>query len=660
MVLGTYDGSVFVWDFKNFQVVGRHDATFGGRPPAGAPPPPKDGFNRVRLVHFLGEDRLLSVTQSSEVVEWDVSASPAPRARQWVVGRGCPVRVAAISSDHRALAFGLSAVVGKRAGLALRSLDGTAKMEEELPKSQFPRSVAFDAGGKTLAVGIGNLLEQPPESRFYMEKDDEIRLFDLSRGEPKEKKPLVEHTGRAESVAFHPDGKLLAVAGGNNHEVRLRNLADNGRIVSVMEGAGSCLWDVGLSRDGNALGFKDRRNASSVDPNDRGDGPWRTFDLPRRQLASGQAFAPVKRLDRADGWRLRPDPVDPYLWHADHQSGQSFPLEYDDAREGMPRCFTFVERDDENPTRLIVGHYWGLSVYELRVGEKPKRVRLCVGHQGEVTAVGLSADRSWLVSASNDQTIAAWSLSNRWPSQAILGAAFEVNGRAVRVKSVDSGSPAWEAGLVEGDDIVFFAFAGKAVEGGPAAWKRQLEDPVPGKEHYFRVRRDGKNVDMLTTARQRPLWRFFPTRDGRDWVIWMWRNAYYDSSLKGDYAIGWHINSSEPGRSPKFYRAEQFRKIYRSRTVIDKLLLTRNVARRCRYSATTPRRRTSTSPSRRPSRSHSSRFPTVGRRPCPRRRTAIIPTTSRAWANSGSTTSASCAGRISASGRKRDEAWSEP
>ena len=95
--------------------------------------------------------------------------------------------------------------------------------------------------------------------------------------------------------------------------------------------------------------------------------------------------------------------------------------------------------------------------------------------------------------------------------QAVLGASFEAEGNGLRVKKVDAGSPAWEAGLVEGDNVVFFAFAGKPLKGGPAAWKERLEDPVPGKEHYFRVRRDGKNVDMLTTARQRPLWRT-PTR----------------------------------------------------------------------------------------------------------------------------------------------------
>jgi WD40 repeat protein len=572
VAVGTYDGTVLLWDFKTFRVVGWHD------PKDGAQPPTKNtkGFNIVRLVHFLTEDRLVSVAESSEVVEWNLAASPVRRTRAWAVGRERSVRAAVISPDQTRLAFGLNAAVGKPAGIVLRSLDGTAVMAEDLGEGQFPRSLAFDPTGVKLAVGIGNLsLDRPRGSRFYMDTNDDTALFDVS-GRTIALKQKLPHTGKAESLAFHPSSTLLAVAGGDNHEVRLRDLANGGQAVSVMEGIGSCLWDVGLSRDGNVLGFRDRRNAASSDPNNAGAGPWRTFDLPRRQLAAGQAFQPVKRLDQTDGWRVVPNEKDPNDWQVAHGADKPVTLGHDSARQGMPRCFTFIERDDENPTRLVVGHYWGLSVYELRVGKEPNRARLCVGHQGEVTAIGVSADHSWMVSASNDQTIAAWTLSNRWPSQATLGAAFEEDGPRLRVKTVDAASPAWEAGLIAGDEIILFAFGGYPVEGGPAAWHKQLMDPVPGKEHYFRVLRDGKKIDMLTTARQRPLWRFFPARDGRDWVIWMWRNAYYDSSLKGDYSIGWHINSSEPNGSPKFYRAEQFRKIYRSRTVIDKLLLTRN------------------------------------------------------------------------------------
>src|SRR5207302_11269130 len=121
--------------------------------------------------------------------------------------------------------------------------------------------------------------------------------------------------------------------------------------------------------------------------------------------------------------------------------------------------------------------------------------------------------------------LAAWSPSD-WPSQAELGARFVVQDGRLRVKAVDVGSPAWEAGLVEGDEIEKWFLAARPQRGGPRQWQETLRHPEPGKEHYFHVKRGGRRVELLTTVRQRPLWRFFPTRAG-EWVLWMWRNSYY-------------------------------------------------------------------------------------------------------------------------------------
>ena len=252
-----------------------------------------------------------------------------------------------------------------------------------------------------------------------------------------------------------------------------------------------------------------------------------------------------------------------------------------------------------------MGHYWGLSLYEL-TDKGAKRTRVFAGHQGEVMALAVSADRTWIVSVANDQTVAAWNIDDTFKSNPILGAAFSVqqtDGERDRllIKSVDIGSPAWEAGLLVNDEVVHFAFAGRDVPGGPAAWLKRLEDPVPGSEHYFVVRRgghrltygdrlrfgllggcsadgiEGQTLTLATTARHRPLWRFFPTRDG-EWALWMWQNSFYDCSTKGDSYIGWHVNAPDLGRAPTYYRAEQFRKVLERPDVIDKLLDTHSVA----------------------------------------------------------------------------------
>jgi hypothetical protein len=149
------------------------------------------------------------------------------------------------------------------------------------------------------------------------------------------------------------------------------------------------------------------------------------------------------------------------------------------------------------------------------------------------------------------------------------------------VTAVDQGSPAWEAGLSKGDEIVLLAFNAteflydplKSVTdtrrfkklGNAEECLDRLRRPVPGLEFYFRVKRAGeaKPLDQMTTVRQRPMWRFFPTRDG-EWVLWRWLDYYYDTSTQGDSYIGWHMNSGDGDvdKKPVFYRAEQFRKVF--------------------------------------------------------------------------------------------------
>ena len=177
--------------------------------------------------------------------------------------------------------------------------------------------------------------------------------------------------------------------------------------------------------------------------------------------------------------------------------------------------------------------------------------------------------------------MAAWSLVD-WPSQAELGAKFSLAGDRLMVDQVDTGSPAWEAGLAAGDEVIEFtngvyeflfekdpavtreeASRYKTVGSAKEALER-LRRPVPGKEHFFEVVRGGKRMPAkLTTVRQRPLWRFLPIFERPDeppeWVLWLWHDYYYDTSTRGDFYIGWHVNGAE-GATPAFYRAEQFRK----------------------------------------------------------------------------------------------------
>jgi WD40 repeat protein len=573
VALGASDGSVWVWDFKDNpkddvrppRQLGKHDAK-------------GEKHNFVRLLHFLGDsdDRLLSVAElDGDVLEWDGSAKKPgkPKVMTTLEAEKGLFRVE-ISPDEKQLA-----VAPNRPEILLCPLAGGEPVRIKLDKrdNEYARSLAFDPKGKRLAVAVGAIVEK---SRFHVEADDRISLFDLGASPPKEAHGPKQRF-RADRLTFHPDGNLLAVAGGDDHEVTLWDLADLDKPASVMAGKGTCLWGVALSADGKQLGFRDQRDAASIDPNARAAGPWRVFGLGVRKWLPADRFKPAEQLDHidgADGWRVEPDDKNAYVWYAVHASdNKRFKIPLDQRTDGMPLCYTFIESEGR-PLRLAVGHDTGLSICEV-TPKGVKRTALCVGHQGEVTALAVSADRSWLVSASRDQTVAAWSLSKEWPSWPILGAAFERAGRGLAVTAVDVGSPAWEAGLVAKDKIVAFNFAGEGWDKDhPADWLEHLRNPAPGKELLFEVQRgdDPKTFWLLTTVKQRPLWRFFPTRDN-GWVLSMWLYPYYDCSAAGDYVAGWHVNNAtDPLGAPTYYRLEKFRDVFRRRDVIDKLLTFRD------------------------------------------------------------------------------------
>jgi hypothetical protein len=289
------------------------------------------------------------------------------------------------------------------------------------------------------------------------------------------------------------------------------------------------------------------------------------------------------------GWKVR-FTANGYLWEIVDPEGKVTPLDdsrglYNPKVNNIPRCYTFLPAVHGKPIRLAVGHTWGLSLYECRPGHV-RLARLMVGHEGEVMAVAPSIDGKLLVTASRDQTIAGWSLED-WPHQGELGAGFEKDRKTgkLMVKDVALGSPAWELGVTPGDEIITlvasaskFAYnvSGKDLKelgiGLPGKGTRDLEKALaelrgaqPSQELivYWKTPR-GEILSEKTTVRQRPLWRFFPTRPekGNEYVLWRWRDYYYDTnSATADSLLGWHVNTGNQGigDTPQFYPLERFR-----------------------------------------------------------------------------------------------------
>lgn len=614
VAFGTGDGSVWVWDTT---LVGKEaDAGRRTAPPVrvGVHEKVVESANNVersvnfpRGLWFEGNDKLLSFADSGQFLECDVPAEfPANGPRD--VGTGKPrtnVFLGVLDDRKHAYAYRVAPgpVIadgkGQRYAVAcrgeplvvVRSSRGGDAVQIKLPEQSVPQAVAFDPKTGRLAVAVGDYVRSDGATGFVLDGPGRVLVYDTPTATPKKIADIPFPSG-PDCVAFHPTDGRLAVAGGDNAEVAIYDVDKPAEPVSVVRGAGRGLWQVGLSPNGGVLGVRAGRDPKATDPNARGAGPWAAFDLPRMKAAKDPAEW-VTAVREADGWRVVPEKSN-FVWSVERKGANAarYVLPLDRDRDQMPLCYTFVPAKNGAPTRLLVGHYYGVTMFEFR-DTGLVAARLFTGHAGEVTSVAAAKDGTWFVSAGSDQTVAAFSLAD-WPSQPNLGAAVAVADDKLVVKKVDLGSPAWEAGLTAGDVIEFLAVGRKPEfsvtakypkTGDAAAAKRLLDNARPGIEQFIGYRRQGKGdlVETLTTVRQRPLWKWFPAFDDAgkmtDWVVWMWRGSYYHTkTAHGDRLVGWHVNHPRIDGKPEFYQLQQFEKQYHRPEILTKLIASRDVA----------------------------------------------------------------------------------
>ncbi len=606
---GTADGSLWVWDPTPLKAPDKDGRTAAPPRRVGKHDVPKQsvgdaGFNFPRLVYFPDKSKLVSVAQSGQVYECDLANTIADTPKQ--APQGKPLFEADPDQRNHARVYRaelidngnwlLIACADKK--VLLRSADGAKTIRFDLDDdNQFPRSVAWHPKTRQLAVGVGTVLKTGAKPRFYSEGNDQIWLYDDPIKNPKQEPKRIPHTGPAEALAFHPTEPHLAIAGGDADEVTLINLANLEKPLTVVRGAGRRPWSVNLSANGKMVGVQTEHDAKSIDPNARGAGAWTRFDLSRLKATLDEGQAWVNPVPAADGWTIVPDEQSQFVWYAERlRDGkrEQYQLKLDRVRDQAPTCYTFLPAAGAVPTRVIVGHYYGCTLFEL-VPERATKdntlagTKVFTGHAGEVTSVVAAKDQTWFVTGGKDQTVAAWSLKD-WKSEPGLGAKF-IEKDGASVAAVDTGSPGWEAGLRAGDVLDLLAVEGKLVfdrrkgasVGTLADALGALKSPRPGIELFLGIaaREKATRRDTLTTVRQRPLWKWFPAFDNQnrmnDWVVWMWHGSYYHTkTTNGDRLAGWHVNSPDPGGRPEFYQLQQFEKQFHMPDVLEKITDTRD------------------------------------------------------------------------------------
>jgi len=466
------------------------------------------------------------------------------------------------------------------------------------------RSLAFDQGGRLAVASMSHHADDQNGRKFFVEGDDSILIYADPAVANAKPVATIKHSFRAEAMAWNKDHGYLAVAGGDNHEITLWDPAKPQTPLQVVRGRGRGLWSVRVGADGESIQFQSVRDAASPDPNVRGKGEWHAFNF-----ATGARVEPkdgVSPRTTADGWSIEPT-TKSWVWEAVLRDGSREvarrALNIDLARDEQPRCFCFLPKTATQPTRVLVGHYHGYTLFEL-TRDAATPVALTTGHWGDVTSIAVDAKNSWVVTSGLDQTLAGWSV-DPWPNGR-LGAALRIDGGKLMVETVDVGGPAWEMGLSKGDEIIFLVKGGQrpavyALPGEYGEGKKEkekitelvgsaeaalaaLSKPTPGIEHYMAWRKPNskRHVEGLSTIRQRPLWKFFPSFDSNNrfdqWVAWMWKTGHYATSTHGDRLVGWQLNDVDTiiRKKPEFYEAERFKEQREERVTVLRLMLTRD------------------------------------------------------------------------------------
>jgi len=294
-------------------------------------------------------------------------------------------------------------------------------------------SVAFSPDGKLIATGAD---------------DNLIRIWRVGDG------TLVRTIGgdeglegdrpRINSIGFSPDGRLI-VSGSAGSKAALWDVS-SGDEVAELSGHGGGVTSVSFSRDGKHVLTASRDRVAIVwDATGSSSEPWvaATTIVPQLGAVTAAAFDPT-----GNRVLLGFENGEAGIWRAD--GGERLI-----ALEKHGSAVSSVAYSNDGNRLLTASYDKTLKVFD---GTGQTLIARLVGHQDKIYSAGFSPDGTRLISASADSSIRIWDASDlldatkeaelvvmRSRTQRVLAAAYSPDGKLILAGSSDGTARLWDA-----------------------------------------------------------------------------------------------------------------------------------------------------------------------------------------------------------------------